>query len=647
MSRFRYSRWDGTQNPLGEDLSVAGLVDALSDDILDGFGPDAAFEHMLRRGVPGQFGGLQSLRERIARAKQQQREAGRLDGFLEQLRDRLDRVLDMERATLARRDDDDARMREMMLESLPSSVAGSLNELKGYDWADSDARRAFDEMLEELRQQMLAAYGDQMVQGLQNLSPEEIAAMRDMLADLNTLLEQKRAGTGPTQQQFDDFMAAHGRFFPENPRTLDELLEALARRQAAMSQLLASLPRDKREELMRLSDQIMADLGLQFEVSRLQDSLQELMPDLGWGDPTGIDGEQPLGLRESLEAIEELADLDDLECTLKMDGPESSLEDVDVDKLRRTLGDDAAADLERMKAVERALEEAGIVVRRGNRIEMTPRGVRKLGERALTTVFEKLVADAPGSHDTREEGGMGEATGQTRPWRFGDPFRIHVQRTVSNAVMRNGTGKHVRLKPDDFEIEEAEQRTSTATVLLLDMSFSMPLRGHWTHAKRMALALHSLISTKYPEDKLSIVGFSDIAREITPRDLIDVDWEPVKGTNMAHAFNLAARILSKQRGASKQVLLVTDGEPTAHLEDEYVIFAWPPRRDTLEKTYKEAMRLARGGVTLNVFMLEDDPGLMGFVDGLARVVTGRVFGVQDEMLGEYVVKDYLRARASR
>lgn len=644
MPRFRYSRWDGTQNPLGNDLSVAALVDELSDDILEGFGPDAAFEHMLRRGVPGQFGGIQSLRDRIAEARARQREAGRLDGWLEQLRDRLDRVLDMERATLARRDDDGARLAEMQLDSLPSSVAGSINELKSYEWADSDARAGFHELLEQIRQEMLAAYGDRMVQGLKDLSPEDIAAMRDMLADLNAMLEARRAGTGPSQEQFDDFMARHGRFFPENPRTFDELLEALARRQAAMSQLMASLPRAQRDQLMQLSNEILSDLGLAFEVSRMQDSLRDLFPQMPWDRGAPIDGEHPLGLAESLQAIEELADLDDLECTLKLDGPTSSLEDVDVDKLRAHLGDDAAAELERMKAVERALEEAGILVRRGGKIEMTPRGVRRLGERALVTVFEKLVADGPGSHDVHEAGGTGEPTGQTRRWRWGDPFRIAVQKTVSNAVMRDGPGARVRLTAEDFELEEAEARTSTATVLLLDMSFSMPLRGHWTPAKRMALALHSLISTKYPEDRLSIVGFSDVAREMKPADLVDVDWEPVKGTNMAHAFNLAGRLLAKQRGASKQVLLVTDGEPTAHLEDEYVYFQWPPSRETLERTYSEAMRLARAGVTLNVFMLEDEPGLVNFMDGLAKVVTGRVFSVRDDQIGEFVVRDYLKSR---
>jgi len=648
MSIFRYSRWDGTQDPILDDLSVADLIDALSDDILDGFGPDMAFEDLMRRGVPGQFGGLQSLTERLRRARQMQQQQGRLDGWLEQLRDKLDRVLDTERAQLARQEGDDARLAESFLESLPPSVAGSISELKDYAFASSEAREMFNDLVEQIRQEMLAAYGDQMAQGLKNLSPEELAAMKDMLADLNQMLEQRRDGTGPSQEQFDNFMAQHGRFFPENPRNLDELLEALARRMAAMSQLMASLPADKRAELERLSQEILGDLGLSFEISRLSDSLRDLLPQMNWDQFAPIDGDQPLGLNESLQAIERLAEMDQLECTLKMDGPSSSLEDVDVDALRKHLGDEAVRDLERMKRVERAFEEAGILVRRGGKIEMTPRGVRKLGERALMKVFEKLEADRPGSHDVRQVGGLGEATGSTRPWRWGDPFRIHVQRTVGNAVMRGGPRRgRVHLKPDDFEIEEAENRTSTATVLLLDMSLSMPLRGHWVHAKRMALALHSLISNKYPEDRLSIVGFSDVARPMKPQDLVDVDWEPVKGTNMAHAFSLASRLLAKQRGASKQVLLVTDGEPTAHLEGDSVFFCWPPVRKTLEETYKEAMRLAKSGVTLNVFMLEDDPGLLHFVDRLAKIVTGRVFAVRDDSLGEFAVRDYLQARAAR
>jgi uncharacterized protein with von Willebrand factor type A (vWA) domain len=286
-----------------------------------------------------------------------------------------------------------------------------------------------------------------------------------------------------------------------------------------------------------------------------------------------------------------------------------------------------------------------VIMRTGGRLELTPRGVRKLGERALTQVFERLSLGGQGSHEVASTGGNDEPTGQSRPWRHGDPFRLDLQRTIHNAVLRNGpTTGRVDLHPDDFEIQEAEHRTSTATVLLLDMSRSMPLRGHWLPAKRMALALHTLITTGYPEDSIDIVGFSDYARRMSPGDLAEVDWEPVYGTNMEHAFSLAGRILSKHRDANKHVLLVTDGEPTAHLEGEYVYFNWPPVRETLEKTYKEAMRLAKSGVTMNIFMLEHTPGLVDFIDRLAKIVEGRVFTSHGEELGDLIVSDYVRRR---
>jgi uncharacterized protein with von Willebrand factor type A (vWA) domain len=257
-------------------------------------------------------------------------------------------------------------------------------------------------------------------------------------------------------------------------------------------------------------------------------------------------------------------------------------------------------------------------------------------------VFERLSVARAGSHEVAAAGGADEPTGSSRPWQFGDAFRLDLRRTLHNAVVRSGPGKDISLHPDDFEIEEAERRTSVATVLLLDMSRSMPLRGHWIPAKRMALALHTLISTTYPEDHLSIIGFSDYARTMTPADLAEVDWEPVYGTNMEHAFSMANRILSKHRDATKQVLLVTDGEPTAHLEGEHVFFHWPPVRETLEKTYKEAMRLAKSGVTMNIFMLEESPGLAHFIDRLAKIVNGRVFSGTGEQVGDLIVADYVR-----
>jgi uncharacterized protein with von Willebrand factor type A (vWA) domain len=368
---------------------------------------------------------------------------------------------------------------------------------------------------------------------------------------------------------------------------------------------------------------------------------------MAWDQPAPIDGEDPLGLRESLEAIERLSDFEQLEKALKSEHPGAALEDVDVDRLRRTLGDDAVRDLQQLKKIEKALEEAGIMTRRGGAIEMTPRGIRKIGERALVQVYQHLAIDRPGSHDAHEAGTLGEPTGQTRQWRWGDPFHIDVQRTIHNAVLREGPSRgRVMLRADDFELAEHETKTTVATVLLLDMSFSMPMRGNWLPAKRMALALHSLIASKYPEDHLSIVGFSDLARQLKPEDLLQAGWEHVYGTNMEHAFNLAGRILSKHARATKQVLLVTDGEPTAHIDEATGLpdFNWPPKRLTLEKTYKEAMRLAKAGVTMNIFMLEDSPALFNFVDRLARVINGRVFAVQGDDLGDMIVRDYMNIR---
>ncbi|MGH8874889.1 MAG: vWA domain-containing protein, partial [Acidimicrobiia bacterium] len=521
-----------------------------------------------------------------------------------------------------------------------------------------EAREAFELLLDEIRRQMLEAPFGRVSGAMRSPSPEDLARPKDMLADLNRLLDQRIQGTGPSQERFDEFMAHHGDFFPENPQTFDELLEALARRAAAFSRFMASLSPEQRAELQALADEMLEDVDLAFQMDQLGRNLRAAAGSLPWDRPIDLGGE-PMGLAEGLLAIERASRLEELERTLGQDYPGASLEDIDLERVREVLGEQAGRDLEQLRQIERVLEEAGVVARSGGRLELSPRGVRKLGERALARVFERLSLDQLGAHEVEAVGGGGEPTGTSRPWRFGDPFRLDIRRTVHNAVLREASTRspprsragadpahtgRLRLHPDDFEIEEAEQRTAVATVLLLDMSRSMPLRGHWVPAKRMALALHTLISTTYPEDHLSIVGFSDYARVMQPADLAQLDWEPVYGTNMEHAFNLAGRLLAKHRDATKQVLLVTDGEPTAHLEGEYVFFQWPPVRATFEKTYREAIRLARAGVTMNIFMLEQSPALAGFIDRLARIVHGRVFAPSGEELGDLVVRDYVTRR---
>ena len=639
----RYSRWDDTQDPFGPELSAGELLEELSDDALSGLGIEGALSRLMRRGMRGSFDGLDALRARLR--ERRAREQGNLDlaGPLEELRDRLDDIVDRERSTLSFRAEDDARMREAFLDALPPDVPGRIGELSDYRFADPEAQAAFDELLEHIREQVMGAYFRSMAEGLRSMSPDDLARFRDMLADLNRMIEQRERGE---PYDFEGFMQRHGDFFPGNPKTLDELLEQMAARMAAMSRLLASLSPEERAELRALAEQVLQDMDLAFEVDRLGSNLASAFPDLGWGEPTLAGGDEPMPLSATIDAMERLHDLEELDRSLRGDYPGASIDDVDEDALRQALGEAAVRDLRRLKEIERALERAGLVSRERGRLEVTPKGARSMGERALVRVFEELRRDREGVHEAREAGGLAEPTGATRPWRFGDAGQIAVQRSVFNAVVRGGPGARVRIEPEDLELLEAEQRTEAATALLLDLSFSMPLRGHDVHAKRMALALHALIEGRYPHDTLYLIGFSDYARRMQPRELSAAGWERVYGTNMHHAFHLAGRLLAQHPRATRQVIMVTDGEPTAHLEGERAHFAWPPIPKTIRLTLAEATKLSRSGVTLNVFMLEDSPGLIRFMERLAELTAGRVFLMDDRELGSFVLRDFVRRRAS-
>jgi uncharacterized protein with von Willebrand factor type A (vWA) domain len=644
--RFRYSRWDDTQDPFGPDLAAADLLEELSEDVLGGAGIEGAMHRMMREGMPGRFSGLDSLRDRLRRMRAQEEAALDLAGPLEEVRERLEEILDRERSALSFRAEDDARMRETFLDSLPPDAPGQIRELTDYRFVDQEAQRMFDALVESVREQVMRAYLRNAADGLRNVTPEDLSRLRDMLADLNDMIERRDRGE---PYDFEGFMQRHGDLVPGDPKTLDELLEQMARRMAAMSRLIASLSPEQRAELQALAEQVMQDMDLAFEMSRLAANLQGAFAELPWDEPAMGGGDDPQALSATVDALERLHDYEDLERSMTGDYAGAALEDVDEDAVRRTMGEPAVRDLRRLKEVERLLERAGLVQRNRGRLEVTPRGARKLGERALGQVFEVLRRDREGTHLARDPGGAAEPTGATRPWLFGDTGQIAVQRSVFNAVRRGGftPDAGARLRAEDLELVEAEQRTETATALLLDLSFSMPLRGHWVHAKKMALALHALIEGRYPHDTLYLVGFSDYARRMEPEDLTAAGWERTYGTNMQHAFLLAGRLLAQHPRAVRQVIMVTDGEPTAHLVGEAAFFNWPPLPETVQVTLAEAMRLSRSGVRLNVFMLEESEGLVGFMERLARVAGGRIFLMDDHRLGEFVVRDYVRGRGDR
>ena len=627
-------------------MPASDLLEELSDDILMGDSPEAALRRLMRRGMQGRFSGLDALRRRLQQRRDEEQERLNLAGPLEELKERLDEIVDRERSRLSFEPSDDARMRETFLDALPPDVPGQIGELKEYRFMDPEAQRLFDELLEHVKEQVLGSYFRQLAQGMRDVTPEQMARFKDMLSELNGLLEARARGED-TQPAFEDFMQRYGDLFPENPRTLDELLEQMARRMAAMSRLLASLSPEQREELQGLVDQVMQDMDLAFEMDRLGANLQGMFPDAGWGEGEWGEGEDAMPMSATVDALERMHDYEELDRSIEGAYPGAALEDIDEEALRRTLGEPSVQDLRRLKQIEKMLEDAGLVQRTGGRLEVTPRGAKKMGERALTRVFERLTRDREGTHEARDPGGLAEPTGQTRPWRFGDHGTIAVQRTVFNAVTRGGArgDAGVRLDPEDFELIEAEERTETATALLLDLSFSMPLRGHLVHAKKMALALHALIEGRYPHDTLYLIGFSDYARRLKPEDLAAPGFERTYGTNMQHAFLLAGRLLAQHPRAMRQVIMVTDGEPTAHLEGEHAYFAWPPEAETIRRTLAEAVRLTRSGVTLNIFMLEESDGLARFMERLAERTRGRVFLMDDRQVGDFVLRDYVRRRA--
>lgn len=649
--RSQFSRWDGTQSFDEEETEDSDLIDEISDDLLSGIGPEKALRRLMRRGIPGRMRGLDELSQRMSQARREWAERTNTNSAVSQYADRLRAILDQEKAALGDDHSEDARMKETQLDLLPTSPARAIRQLMEYPFTDSGAQEAFNSLVDQIRQDLLQAQFGKLMGAVQNMSADDIARMRQMLAELNAMIEARNAGQ---EYDFEGFMQRYGDMFPERPRNLDELLAVLANRMAAMSRLLASLSPEQRRELEELQSAVMDDMDFEFEMAMLNEQMQALAPNLPWGEAAHGRGRDPVGLSETADAFERLGEMEEVEQALRGRHAGASLADVDEARLQRALDEQAVRDLRELKRIEKALEERGMLAREGGRLELTARGIRSLGERALVKVFEVLNHDRPGAHEDRQTGGPAEPTGATRPWRFDeDHGEISVQRTVFNAVTRNAArtpGRGVKLHPDDFELIESESRTRTATALLLDLSFSMPLRGHWVAAKKMALALHALIEGKYPQDDLYLIGFSDYARQLEPRELtVEGVIERVYGTNMQHAFLLARRLLSEHPGATRQVIMVTDGEPTAHLVEGpgggmEATFRWPPTSETIHQTLAEASRLSGSGITLNIYMLEEDEGLTRFMDELARRTGGRVFHAAGHDIGQFVLRDFVKYR---
>ncbi len=648
--RYRYGEYDGGPDPLEPPYDVRGAVDALGESILAGEDTSTALRDLIRRGLTGRRG-LDDLLRQVRERQRELRRSGRLDGILDQASALLDTAIGQERAELFPDPSDDARLREAELDALPRDTASAIRQLTNYEWRSQAAAQTFEQLKDLLRREVLDSQFRGIKDAMSESNPENMQRVKDMMSALTSMIEADARGEH-TQQDFDDFMAEYGEFFPESPQNLEELVDSLARRLAAAQRLLNSLTEEQRNELAGLMAQTLQDAGLAAEMARLADALRARRPDLDWNarGRERMTGSEPLGLGDATTALSELADLADLEQAMRQDYPGAMLDDIDEEAVRRALGRQAVDDMEALRQIERELERQGYLLNNEGKLELTPKAVRRLGDTALRKVFAKLAEGGHGDHDQVDVGQAGELTGSTRPWRFGDEQPIDTAATVRNALLRGKTGQpgrtgSVKLSVNDFEVAETERRASAAVCLLVDLSYSMALRGTWSAAKQTALALYSLVRTRFPQDALQVVGFSNYARELRETDLAGLGWDMVQGTNLHHALVLAGRFLDRRPEHNPVVLVITDGEPTAHLRrDGRSWFDWPPSPETIELTMAEVDKMTRRQATLNIFMLADDERLSSFVDEVAKRNGGRVLRAMPDSLGEYVVSDFLRSR---
>lgn len=641
--RYAYGPYTGGPDPLAPPFDIRQAMDEIGRDVMEGSSPRQALQELLRRGMQGRRGLDDLTRELWQRRRDLQRN-NRLDGTLEQVRELLRRATEAERDALAREDSDDARFREMQLDALPGDTGGAVRELDSYDWRSSDAREAYAEIRDLLGREMLDQRFQGMKEAMENATPEDVERVREMLDDLNRLLASHAEGAD-TAEQFNEFMAKHGEFFPENPRNTEELVDLLAARAAAAQRMLNSMSAEQRAQLAELAQQAFGDPRLAQALAQLDAQLQGLRPGEDWQGSGRFRGDNPLGMGEATRAMEELGQLDALAEQLAQSYPGARLEDVDLDALGELLGEDARVDARTLAELERELQRQGLFERAADgTLQLSPKALRRLGESALRDVVNRIGARR-GERDTRRAGASGEATGATRPWEFGDTEAWSVPRTLLNAQLRQAGGDSRRLDVTDVEIVETEQRTRAAVALLVDTSWSMVAEGRWVPMKRTALALHQLISTRFRGDDLALITFGRHAQTVQLGELVGLEGAYAQGTNLHHALLLAGQHLRRHPDAMPVVLVVTDGEPTAHLEpDGEAFFDYPPSPYTVRATVNEVDRLTGMRAVFTFFVLGEDPRLAAFVDNLARRCGGRVVAPSLDGLGAEVVSDYLRTR---
>ena len=699
-NRYGYSRWDGTQRI--EGLDADDILDALSDDYLEDGSLQQALRRLMQEGIRTDDGrrtmGLRELMERMRNQRNQQLNRYNMaSGVMDDLREKLEEIKSLEREGIGRRLDESAaqspdqqqsqgpqpganqsrdgseqegkpgeggeqqgqtgdeltpeqkrKMLEMIanrkrdyLDKLPEDIPGQIKGLSDYDFMDDQAREKFKELLDSLQQQMMQQFFQGMQQSLQNMTPEDIAKLREMIRDLNKMLRERQQGLEP---DFDSFMQKHGEYFP-GVNSLDDLLEQMQQQMAAMQGIMDNLSPEQRQELQDLMEQLMGDDRIRVDLMELAQNLEQLAPMEQARTRFPFRGDESLPFNEAMRMMSRLQQMEGLEDQFQEARRLDNLEAIDSQKVKELLGTEEYQSVEELKELMKVLEEAGYIQKKGNHWELTARGMRKIGQKALQDIFNKLKRDGFGRHVSPFRGVGGERTDESKLYQFGDPFLLDLEKTLMNAIHRRGTGTPVGLEKDDFEVYRTEFTTQSSTVLMIDLSMSMVYNGCQPAAKKVAVALESLIRSQFPRDNLHVVGFSWVAREYKPEELVEMGrFDNSTGTNMAHGLMLARQLLARHHGVNKQIIMITDGGPTMWFEDGEWQFGYPPNALAEQQTLLEAQRCTRERITINTFMLEDDRWMVAFVNQLSAINHGRTFYADKNNLGEYLLVDYLNSK---
>jgi uncharacterized protein with von Willebrand factor type A (vWA) domain len=663
---YRYSRWDGTQP--GFSFDPDDLMRQISDDLLDDGDLRWALQKIHRWGAEDQEGnrirGLQHMLDKLREMRRNELERHNLDSVFDEIQQKLDDIVDTERRGIERRleqalppedqspDEGTEQMREALklvserkleyLENLPPDAGGRIKQLSDYEFMDADARQKFQQLMEQLRQQIMSSYFEGMKQQLQDLDPADLQPLREMVRDLNKMLQERLQGR---DVDFEDFKRKHGHFFPPDIDSLDDLIAHLQQQMAQMQSLMKSMSPQMRESMQQMLENLLRDDRLKWDLAQLAANLEHLLPMQGTSGRYRFQGPEPVGMEQALQLMGRIQQLDNLERQIRRSQGAGGLDEIDAELLEQLLGEDSREDLENLQQLAKLLEDAGYVQKDGDAYRLTAKAIRRIGQKALHDIFSSLKRDAFGRHETQFRGFGGERTYESKRYEFGDPFHLDLRQTLMNAVDRSGPGSPVALSDEDFEVHRTEYTSQCSTVLMVDMSRSMVLRGCFLAAKKVAMALDSLIRSQFPHDDLHLLMFSDIAREIRIESLPVFAWDDVVyGTNMQHGFLLARQLLGRRKGANRQIIMITDGEPTAHLENGRPVFAYPPTYQTYAETLKAVSRCTRDGILINTFMLQRDHYLSGFVDEITKINRGRTFYATPDDLGEYVIVDYVKSK---